>query len=338
MTHSRGHPLRGTILLGIALMPVVFAITFFGLILATDAMGFSGLPGFEEAAQDLLGWAGFAPLPGAPSPALPDLSPSPTPSPAQEPELAVAWEQASPSETASPTASASPSSTPSQTPTETPTSTETHTLTPTATSTSTPTASPSATPSATRTPTATQSRTRTPTRTPTQTPSPTESATLALPPTETAATATPLPSVTPSTCTASVDAGVEAQVVELVNAERVALGLAAYSVDGRLRAAARVHAADMACNHFTSHTGSDGSSVRDRVEAQGYAWSWIGENYYVTGNTQNGARVAFDWWMNSTPHRNNLLSPNYTQFGVGYVYDVASDYGGYFVVVFARPG
>jgi uncharacterized protein YkwD len=42
--------------------------------------------------------------------------------------------------------------------------------------------------------------------------------------------------------------------------------------------------------------------------------------------------------MNSTPHRNNLLSPNYTQFGVGYVYDANSDFGGYFVVVFARPG
>jgi len=128
---------------------------------------------------------------------------------------------------------------------------------------------------------------------------------------------------------------VESEVVELVNDERVSQGLAAYSVDSRLRAAARVHATDMACNHFTSHTGSDGSSVRDRVERQGYSWSWIGENYYVSGS---GAQTAFDWWMNSTLHRNNLLSPNYTQFGVGYVYDADSDYGGYFVVVFARPG
>jgi uncharacterized protein YkwD len=128
---------------------------------------------------------------------------------------------------------------------------------------------------------------------------------------------------------------VEGQVIALINAERVAQGLAAYSVDSRLRAAARVHATDMACNHFTSHTGSDGSSVRDRVERQGYSWSWIGENYYVGGS---GAQTAFDWWMNSTAHRNNLLSPNYTQFGVGYVYDADSDFGGYFVVVFAKPG
>jgi uncharacterized protein YkwD len=130
---------------------------------------------------------------------------------------------------------------------------------------------------------------------------------------------------------------VEAQVAELINAERSERGLAEYDTDSRLRAAARVQAADMACNHFTSHTGSDGSSVRDRVERQGYVWSWIGENYYVTRNMATGAQTAFDWWMNSTPHRNNLLSPNYTEFGVGYVYDDEGDHGGYFVVVFAKP-
>ena len=100
---------------------------------------------------------------------------------------------------------------------------------------------------------------------------------------------------------------------------------------------ARSKCGDLTCSRPV-HTGSDGSSVRDRVEAQGYSWSWIGENFYVTSNTTNGAQVAFDWWMNSTPHRNNLLSPNYTQFGVGYIYDAESDHGGYFVVVFARPG
>lgn len=123
----------------------------------------------------------------------------------------------------------------------------------------------------------------------------------------------------------------------LVNSERGEQGLHEYSVDSRLLAAARGHATDMACNGFTGHTGSDGSSVGDRVLAQGYAWSWIGENYYVTGDTTNGPQIAFDWWMGSTPHRNNLLSPNYTQFAVGYIYSASSDYGGYFVAVFARP-
>jgi uncharacterized protein YkwD len=89
----------------------------------------------------------------------------------------------------------------------------------------------------------------------------------------------------------------------------------------------------MACNHFTGHTGSDGSNVRDRVARQGYSWTWIGENYMVSTDPIR----AFNWWMNSTPHTANILSPNYTEFGVGYVYSSESAYGGYFVIVFARP-
>ncbi len=338
MTHRRSASLRGTILLGIALMPVVFAVTFFGLVLATDAMGGGSLPGVEQVMQDLLRYTGFLTAPTTPAPNLVDGSPSPTPFQLLPAALVMEVEQPSPTAAPSLTASPSPTSTPSKTPTETPTSTETATPTPSPTSTSSPTATPSATASATRTPTVTRSPTRTPTRTATEPPSATASATLEILPTEGGATATPTFPPTLSTCTASANAAVESQVVELINTERVSRGLVAYALDSRLTAAARVHATDMACNHFTSHTGSDGSSVRDRVEAQGYAWSWIGENYYVTGNTKDGAQVAFNWWMNSTPHRNNLLSPNYTQFGVGYIYDADSDYGGYFVVVFARPG
>lgn len=94
----------------------------------------------------------------------------------------------------------------------------------------------------------------------------------------------------------------------------------------------------MACNDFVSHTGSDGSSVRDRVAAQGYSWSWIGENIYATGNTSSSApQQVFDWWMNSAPHRANLLSPNYVDIGIGYEYLGSSSYRGYFTAVFARP-
>lgn len=120
--------------------------------------------------------------------------------------------------------------------------------------------------------------------------------------------------------------------MDLVNSERNSRGLYSYAEQSQLQAAARIHAADMACNGFASHTGSDGSSVRDRVEAQGYEWSWIGENYMITSS---GPQAAFDWWMNSELHRNNILSPNYTEFGVGVISTSSTDY---YVIVFARPG
>jgi uncharacterized protein YkwD len=148
-------------------------------------------------------------------------------------------------------------------------------------------------------------------------------------------TLAPVPTETPLSvsCNYSLNTGFEDQIVQLINNERQSRGLYAYRVQSQLRAAARVQAADMACNHFTGHTGSDGSSVRDRVVRQGYSWTWIGENYMISQNPTS----AFNWWMNSGPHTANILSPNYTEFGVGYVYSSESDYGGYFVVVFARP-
>jgi uncharacterized protein YkwD len=150
-------------------------------------------------------------------------------------------------------------------------------------------------------------------------------------------TATTAPSSTPTTCTTQLNTGFEATVESLINGARSDNGLAPLAPQSQLRAAARVQATDMACNGFLGHTGSDGSNVGQRVNAQGYDWSWIGENYMVTSDTTNGPYTAFNWWMNSTPHRNNILGAAYTEFGVGYIYAPDSAHRGYFVVVFARP-
>jgi uncharacterized protein YkwD len=147
------------------------------------------------------------------------------------------------------------------------------------------------------------------------------------------------PSATPvGDCAATGNSAFESRLLELINAERQSQGLNAYRPQSQLQSAARRHSQDMACNGFLSHTGSDGSSVRDRVEQEGYDWSWIGENIFATGDTSSSApQRAFDWWMNSAPHRANLLSPNYTEIGLGYRYLAGSGYGGYFTAVFARP-
>jgi uncharacterized protein YkwD len=235
----------------------------------------------------------------------------------------------SPTPTQTPTATTMPSETPSPTATETATPSPTITLTATWTSTATRTTTPTPTRTRTSLPTPTPSKTSTTSHTPTASQIPTEG------PSPTASiTGTPPPTAAIGDCQTFVNTDYENQVVDLLNHERHLQGLHALTVRNALRAAARVQAADMACNHFTGHTGSDGSSVRDRVETQGYHWTWIGENYMVTSG---GPQAAVDWWMNSTPHRNNILSPNYTEFGVGYITSPQADHGGYFVVVFARP-
>jgi uncharacterized protein YkwD len=185
----------------------------------------------------------------------------------------------------------------------------------TPTSTSPPLYSPTSTPPLPYTPTYTPNFT-----TPTQTPE--------------VPTSTPTSS---GSCNATGNSSYENTIVSLINQERTDQGLHPLTTKGPLTAAARIHSTDMACNGFISHTGSDGSRPSDRVAAQGYSFSWIGENIYAGGGSHNSPQSAFNWWMNSTPHYNNMLSPNYQSIGVGYMFNSESQYRGYFTVVFARP-
>ncbi|MFP3854124.1 MAG: CAP domain-containing protein [Anaerolineales bacterium] len=276
------------------------------------------------------------------------ISPTPRAQPTEVAQLAtntpfepgVSADQMDPSRTPFPSRTPSVTATITDTPTETQTATET--LTPTASATSTASLTATMTASATPYPTWTPSNTPRPSATYTQAPSLTPSST-PVPPTEdtNAPTATPsdtpapTPTNTSSSCETSLNTSYEATIEDLINEARSNEGLAPLAPQSQLRSAARIHATDMACNGFTGHTGSDGSSVADRVEAQGYEWSWIGENYMVTNS---GPEAAFNWWMDSDPHRDNILGSAYTEFGVGYIYSEDSDYGGYYVVVFARPG
>jgi uncharacterized protein YkwD len=353
MRRRRSPSLRRTVVTGLALMPIVIFFTFGLLVVSTHAMFGGQDPGLFKAVDALMVQAGLIDPTAFPTATvIPSATPLPTEyvPPTQKDFAPAAGLPDTATASPSPTASLTPSVTP--TPTDTSTPTDTPTLTYTPTDTPTPTWTPSITPSSTPTRTNTPWPTWTPSHTPvppTHTPRPTDTPSgptltpsLTLTPSPTLSptigpSPTPIPTDTPSACSIVLNTGFEAQVADLINGARRDNGLAALSIQSQLRAAARVQATDMACNHFTGHTGSDGSTVRDRVEAQGYSWSWIGENFYVTHDTVTGPQTAFNWWMNSTPHRENILGSAYTQFGVGYIYGPDSDFGGYFVVVFARP-
>ena len=214
----------------------------------------------------------------------------------------------------------------------TPTATATATITPTETLrytyTPTRTATPSSTPTVTPTPSRTSTRTPTPTLSATSSGSP--------PPSSTAKPSPTQPSF--PGCSSTENSGFQTALLTLINSERESESLPAYILQSQLQAAAQTHSTDMACSGSFSHTGSDGSSVGDRVSAEGYSWSSVGENIYATGNVSSEApQLAFDWWMASPPARANILSAEYTEIGIGYVHEPGSPFGGYFTVVFARP-
>jgi uncharacterized protein YkwD len=210
----------------------------------------------------------------------------------------------------------------------------THTSAPDASATGTSTAA--GVPSAT----ATRTKTRTPMVPPaSDTAKPTSAASATNLPTSTDTATSVPPSETPSSsCSPTGNSGYENTVLDLINQERQNQGLPPYDLNGQLRSAARGHSQDMACNDYFSHTGSDGSSVADRVEAEGYSWSWVGENIFATSiSSSAAAQQAFDAWMDSSGHRANILSEHFTEIGIGYTYSSGSTYGSYFTAVFARP-
>lgn len=150
-------------------------------------------------------------------------------------------------------------------------------------------------------------------------------------------TLTPTPSPTPTATPAGYppdDEERENDVIALINQERAAsgVGLNPLNVDGQLVQSARRHSTDMATNNNTSHTGSDGTSPKQRIEAAGYNPVWNGE---IIAWGFPDAAGAFNWWMNSTTHRNMILSVEFEDFGVGYGASNAN-FRHYWVVNFGR--
>lgn len=94
---------------------------------------------------------------------------------------------------------------------------------------------------------------------------------------------------------------------------RAAEGLPALVAHPQLIRAAEAHARDMRRNSFFSHTGLNGSRVRDRVGAQGYDGCFWAEN--IAFGDIDEAEV-FRRWMSSPGHRRNLLHARAAHYGL----------------------
>ena len=124
-----------------------------------------------------------------------------------------------------------------------------------------------------------------------------------------------------------------AGLIDLINITRQAAGLRPLNENAQLDDAAQGHSDDMACNGSFSHTGSNSSSIQDRIVASGYGASDWGEIIYAGGSAQQ----AFNWWMNDGPHHDIIMNPKMKDIGAGYTYVEGSAYGGYFTVDFGVP-
>jgi len=129
-------------------------------------------------------------------------------------------------------------------------------------------------------------------------------------------------------------------MIDSINVARSARGLSPVHRSTQLEAAALEHAKDMAANSWiieskNYHTGSNGSTIEERIRSTGYnpiRWSEI------TGHGFGGDEAKmFDWWMASPVHRDAILATDVTEAGVARLYAPSSPWGYYWAVEFGRP-
>ncbi|SDC25490.1 uncharacterized protein, YkwD family [Paenibacillus sp. UNCCL117] len=116
------------------------------------------------------------------------------------------------------------------------------------------------------------------------------------------------------TDTASSSAYAE-QVVALVNTERAKAGLSPLASNAPLTVMALDKAKDMYTNQYFDHTSPTYGSPFDMMKAYGISYTYAGENI---AKGQRTPEEVMNAWMNSQGHRQNILSPNFTQIGVAY--------------------
>ena len=107
----------------------------------------------------------------------------------------------------------------------------------------------------------------------------------------------------------------EQQVVDLVNQERAAYGLAPLTLNTELCNGARLKSQDMLDNGYFNHNSPTYGSPFEMMTTLGIDRWGAAENI---ARGQKTAEEVMNSWMNSPGHRANILSEEYSDIGVGY--------------------
>jgi uncharacterized protein YkwD len=124
----------------------------------------------------------------------------------------------------------------------------------------------------------------------------------------------------------------EKSCFDQVNRERAAAGLLPLALSDELLAVARSYSQRMAEDSFFSHVDPQGRRLRERATEAGVKWRMLGENLASSKGYINPVAVAVRGWMESTPHRNNILSSEFRKSAVGVW--ISSDGTTYFTEIF----
>ena len=115
----------------------------------------------------------------------------------------------------------------------------------------------------------------------------------------------------------------------LLNQQRAAHGVGPLAENATLTIASAGYSQRMVAQGFFNHESPDGGTLVDRLTGAGYlgdedAWV-VGENIGWGQGTLATARSMDTAWMGSPGHRENLLSGDYTQVGLGLALGTPAD-------------
>lgn len=129
------------------------------------------------------------------------------------------------------------------------------------------------------------------------------------------------------------------EIVSAVTDYRKKMDLPPLQTNDKLMAIAQRHADNLARQDKFGDKDNghvlDGKGPTDRFKDGGYTCSLWSENVGWNQGYKNGGTKMIDWWINSPPHKANLVNKNFTEIGVGAAKGASGKW--YYVQDFGRP-
>jgi uncharacterized protein YkwD len=113
----------------------------------------------------------------------------------------------------------------------------------------------------------------------------------------------------------------ETTILCMLNRERTSRGLVPLRIDPKLDALSLGHSVSMRQLGYFEHDDPNGSTLTDRILGSGYARGarrWLAGENIAWGERELGTpQSLMTAWMNSPPHRADILEPRFREIGVG---------------------
>ena len=118
-------------------------------------------------------------------------------------------------------------------------------------------------------------------------------------------------------------AGLDAGVLAQLNQIRVLHGLTPLRLSAELTASAAEHSREMGADGYFEHASANGTVFWRRIAhwyaSSGYSYWSVGENLLWSSPNVDPSE-AMQLWMNSPPHRQNILDPHWREVGIAAVH------------------